>query len=220
MRFAPACLVLVPFLGAVLCRTEILDRIAVSVDKSVITEGEILDELRVEAFLNGEQPDSSPAARRKAADRMVERLLIQREMAFSRYPDPPPEDVDDALQLFVKAHYRGDEAACRAALGEARISEDLLKRSLEEQLRTMQFIEVRFRPAVQIPAREIQQYYDRTFLPAWRRQNGEKAPPALEDASTGIEKVLIESQVDRALDRWLGEARRQTRIRYREEVFR
>ena len=43
--------------------------------------------------------------------------------------------------------------------------------------------------------------------------------PPFEDAEKDIEKILTAQRVDNALDRWLGQARTQSRIRYTQEVF-
>ena len=64
-------------------QAEVLDRIAVTVGKQVITESEILRDLRVAAFIDGKPPDMSPAAKRKSADRLVEQILILQEAADS-----------------------------------------------------------------------------------------------------------------------------------------
>src|SRR6476660_4088835 len=59
------------FLASVLCRAEIIDRIAVVVGNRVITESEILREIRLTALLNDEPLDFSAVSKRKTADRLV-----------------------------------------------------------------------------------------------------------------------------------------------------
>jgi hypothetical protein len=204
--------------GAVECRTEVLDRVAVSVANSVITEGDVLRELRVTACLNRAEPDLSPQARRKAADRLVERTLVQREMQFSKYPRPSTEEVAESYAGFRTGNAPKDDA-WKAELARRGITDAQVRQALIDQLMLLRFIEVRFRPAVQVPDRDIEQYYRRQFLPEWRKANGNKPPPALEDSRDQIEEILAQAQVDRALDRWLGEVRTQTRIRFRDEVF-
>ena len=78
-------------------RAEIIDRIAVVVGNSVITESEIVREIRLTAFLNQEPLDFSVGSKRKTAERLVEQRLIQIENESSLYPRSPEEAVDDAL---------------------------------------------------------------------------------------------------------------------------
>ena len=71
---------------------EIIDRIAVAVGNQVITESEILRDIRITAFLNDTELDFSPKAKRRAADRLVEQKLVNKEMELTKYPGPEPED--------------------------------------------------------------------------------------------------------------------------------
>ena len=58
-------LLLYLFLTLGVCRAEIIDRVAVVVGKRVITESEIVREIRLTAFLNGAPLDFSAASKRR-----------------------------------------------------------------------------------------------------------------------------------------------------------
>ena len=75
---------------ACIAGAEIIDRVAVTVDKRVITESEIVRQIRITAFLNNEQPDFSASSKRVTADRLVEQVLIRRELESTRYSAPAP----------------------------------------------------------------------------------------------------------------------------------
>ncbi len=202
---------------AVAGRAEVIDRVAVTVDKIVITESDIIHQIRVAAFLNEEPVDVSPKARREAARRLVEQVLIRREMEISRYPAPAPPEVEPLLQQ-VKQNRFPDEKSFRAALARYRITEAELRQSLLVQLTTVRFIDYRFRPGVAVSDEEIGEYYQKEFLPEWRRR-GSGAPPPLEDTREQIEQILISRQVNQALDKWLRQAAAGARIEYREAAF-
>jgi len=53
---------------------EVLDRIAVTVAKHVISEGDVLLELRIAAFLDQKPVDASGDQKRKAADRLIDSI--------------------------------------------------------------------------------------------------------------------------------------------------
>src|SRR5262245_9914320 len=57
---------------SVTCQAEIIDRIAVVVGNGVITESQIIREIRLAAFLDGKPLDFSAESKRKTADRLVE----------------------------------------------------------------------------------------------------------------------------------------------------
>jgi hypothetical protein len=189
-------------------RAEIIDRIAVSVGNQVITTDQIDDEIRVTAFLNHTEPTFSVDEKKKAAERLIEQALIKREMDFSHYPLPPLSEADSMLQAIE---------AKRPGFARYGITEDDLRRRLWWQLTLLKFIDERFRPSVEVTTAEVRQHY-REQVKKWREQ-GVNPIPSFEESRAAMEKALIEERVDRAMDRWLGDARTQVDIRFRKGVF-
>jgi len=70
-------------MGGIAATGEIIDRIAISVGKHVITTSNLDREIRVNAFLNESPPDFSPAGKRATAGRMVEQALVRDELEDS-----------------------------------------------------------------------------------------------------------------------------------------
>lgn len=189
-------------------RAEIIDRIAVSVGNQVITTDQIDDEIRITAFLNHTEPKFNADEKKKAAERLIEQTLIKREMDFSHYPLPPLSDADPMLKR-IEAELPGF-----ARYG---ITEDDLRRHLWWQFTLLKFIDERFRPSVEVTNAEIRQHY-REQVEKWREQ-GVNPIPSFEESRAAMEKALIGERVDRAMDRWLGDARTQVDIRFRKGVF-
>jgi len=204
-------------LAATAARTEIIDRVAVTVDRMVITESDILSHLRIAAFLNQTAVETGPEARRAAAERMVEQVLVRRDMEISRYPAPRPVEVEPVLEDWLKEHLMGD-AGYRAALEQFGITDEELRENMLLQLTVLRFIEYRFRPSVALNDEEVEAYYRERFGPAWTEQNNSPVPE-LDDVRGDIEDILIQEHVDAALDEWLKQAATQARIRYRQEAF-
>ena len=190
--------------------SEIIDRIAVTVDNRVVTENEVMRQIRIAAFLNSAEPDFSAANRRATADRLVEQLLIRRELEASGYAAIPP--TSGQVHEQVKRRFK-TPAEYAQALAKYQLSDRDVRNALEWQAMLLDFVDLRFRPGVQIPPSEIREYYDQQV-----DQNPGKLPP-FEDARSDIEQILVSQRVDNALDRWLGQARTQSRIRYMQEVF-
>lgn len=202
-------------LAVMVARPEVIDRIAVTVDRTMITESDIVRQIRVAAFLNGERADLSAGGRRKAAEQLIELAFIGREMAMSRYPEPSPQDVE--AQLAKLRAERDAGAGWQSRLEAHGLSEGDMKKSVGLQLMTLRFVAFRFRPGVGVSDEEVEQHYRRKFLPEWKK-NG--SPPALEDVWDEILEALNEQKVDEALNRWLVETRAQSRVEFREEAFR
>ncbi len=205
------------FLIAHAMRAEIIDRIAVSVGNHVITTSDLDREIRVTAFLNGVQPDFSPAARRATAGRMVEQALVRSELETSRYPTPPPSEVEPVLAQLKKDRFPKDGDFERA-LAAAGISEQDVRDELLWQRTLLSFLDVRFRPSAQVTDREVQNYFDTTVLPALRAEHpGQTA--SLEEYRDRIEATLTGQKEDAGMIRWLDQAKKRTEIVYREEAF-
>src|SRR5437764_11682391 len=83
----------------------VVDRIAVVVGSTVITETEVLQEARLEAFLNQAPLDLSAQQRKTAAERLVDQQLVRNEMRIGSYPEPTPAEVDSMLRNFRQEHF-------------------------------------------------------------------------------------------------------------------
>lgn len=186
----------------------ILDALAISVGNQAITEHQIDDNIRLAAFSNNEQPDFSVESRRKAADRLIEQALVRREMAFGAYPAIPTEQVDSAVSNTEKAH--GGIEGLDDALARYGLDRKQLRDYLGWQLQLLSFIDLRFRPAIQVTNEDVEKYYKETVAAA---HPGTTAPP-LSQLRAEIEQKLTGERVDKQLDEWISRSRKRTVIRY------
>ncbi len=221
----------------------LLDRIAVTVGKDVITEGDILNEIRITAFMNGERPDFSPQARRTAAERLVDQHLVRNEMNVSGYPEPENSEADKLLAQLKQQRFGGHDALYRAALREYGISEAQLKAHLLWQLAALRFTNFRFQPGIPTVSQALGR---RLEAGAEQRASREAAKPTRTSSATSTAPVespaprtdesgaatadgntaspepspaAIQQSVDKQLDAWLKQARAQARVTYRPEAF-
>jgi hypothetical protein len=175
----------------------VIDRVAVVVGTHVITETEVLREVRLTAFLNGQPLDVAPEKRKQAAERLVDQELLREEMELGRYPQPTDAEVQDMLAKYRQEHFRSD-SEYRAALAKYGIAENDVKDHLRRQLALMRFTDARFQPGI-------------PRLPEQNTANRMKAgaePPATDGNS-----------VDAQMDAFLKEARSNTRIQFKPEAF-
>lgn len=196
---------------------EIIDRVAVSVGNQAITTSDLDREIRVSAFLNRKQPDLSPAARRTMADRMVEQRLILRELENGRYPAPAAPEIDPILEKFKKDNFASEDEY-RRALAEDGITDQQVRDELLWQRRLLQFMNVRFRPAVQVSDQEIQDYFTKVVEPAAQAAHPGQ-PVTLEEYRDRIEEKLIGEQVDKQMSTWLASTRERSQVIYHPEAF-
>jgi hypothetical protein len=207
MRFIWATLAIVS------AHATILDRVAVTVGRQVITESDVIMDLRVAAFLDRQPVDLSGAQKRKAADRLVDQQLILQEAAFSRIPLPAKADAARLIEP-VKAEYGAD---FEAALLRYKITENDVVEHLFAGIRALRYTELRFRPEVQFNDNDLHELYA-TLVEEWKKK-GEQKIPGFEDSREQLEKLLTDQRTTQALDRWLTNQRSETLIVYRDEVF-
>lgn len=191
----------------------ILDRVAVSVGRQVITENDVIRDLRVAAFLDRQPVDLSAAEKRKAADRLVDQLLILQEAAFGRIPLPTQADAAHLIDP-VKAEYGSDYESALKRYG---ITENDVVEQLFDGMRALRYTDLRFKPEVQFSDNDVHELYS-TMVEEWKKK-GEQKIPGFQESREQLEKLLTDQRTAQALDRWLANQRSETPILYRDEVF-
>jgi hypothetical protein len=196
-----------------LARAETLDRIAVTVGRHVISAQDILQDIRLSAFIDSTQPGFSAEQKRKAADRLIDQYLVLQDAALTRTPLPSAADIAAILGP-IRARYVSDQEY-RNALAQARITDAELAEHLLAGLRMLRYTDLRFRPEVEISDDTLHAYYDKLAA-----GGGDASPrPTFEASRSDIEKLLTGQQTMQALDRWLSMARGETAIVYHEAAF-
>jgi hypothetical protein len=81
----------------------VVDRAALIIGKTVYTESEVEDEARLTQFEARQPLDLAAAARKEAANRLVDRELLKQEMAATGF-EAPAIDGDALLGSFRRRH--------------------------------------------------------------------------------------------------------------------
>ncbi len=196
-----------------IARAETLDRIAVTVGTHVIAESDILEDLRVAAFLDGTPPDLSGPAKRAAAERLVDQYLILEDAAATRASLPNASAVDFLLQP-IKTRYASN-ADFQGALKQAGISESELSAHLLTGVRLLRYSESRFGGQVVISDDELRAAYDNLVKSA---RPSDKIG-TFEDSRDRLEELVNSQRINTAMDQWLDATRPTADIVYRDAVF-
>lgn len=201
-------LIMIVALG--LLRGEIIDRIIVTVDKRVITETQLDEELRVTALLNHEPVERNREKRRAAADRLIEQTLVSKEMELSRYPLPSPQDVAGYYEEVAKQY--GGPLALDQTLVRYSVRKEVLLEHLRFQLMTLRFLAYRFQPEIDVSDKAIADTYQEKITEWKLTHTG--TPPSLDESRDAIKKSIIDERADTAFSTWLEESRKQVQITY------
>jgi peptidyl-prolyl cis-trans isomerase SurA len=213
MRAAAAILVVM----AAFAPAETLDRVSARVGKDAITESALRRHLRMEAFFARKAPDLTPESRRKAAERLIDQLLIRRELELNRFAPPAAADVETQIGQLMKSRQE-DAAALEASLESYGFSLDDLRSEILYQIMVLRFVEFRFSAGILVTDPEIEAAYEKEVVSEARQRN---APvPSAEEARSGLVKLLTYRKTNAALEQWLAQARQQVKIQVFEEAFR
>jgi peptidyl-prolyl cis-trans isomerase SurA len=194
----------------------VLDRVAVVVGDRAVKTSDIDRDLRASEFLNGQPLDVSAAARKKAAERLVEQELIRQEITNGGYGQPSAQEVDAFVQQFKRDRFHTSDAQLRAALSKYGLTQDQLRRYLQWQLTVLRFIDQRFRPGVLITDEDVRAYYEEHRAELQKTNPKNSTIVALEPK---IREALTGEQVNKNFEDWLNQTRRRTRVEYREAAF-
>lgn len=192
----------------------VLDRVAVSIGNQVITETELQEEIKLNSFLNKETATFDLASKRAAADRLIEQKLVKKEMELGSYPSASPQEASAMLDKLLQTRSR-DKADFDRQLKEAGITITELEQHLLWGLTLAHFIDVRFRPAVQVTSRDVEKYFQQNVLENARGPQ----KPNLDSMRAQIEQTLAAQRSDEQLDAWMKETRAHSAVVFHKEVF-
>lgn len=188
----------------------IVDRVAITVANKVITDSEIDRRIRLTAFQNDGKPDFSLASKRAAAKVLINQKLVEREMDVGHYPHAGANAGKALLEDYEKTSYKSNQATMDAALHEYGLTERDLEDELRLQSEMLTFLNLRFRPAVQVTDQDVQKYFsDHLTQPT--------NAAALSEVRAAIEQKLTNERADRERDLWLEDQYKRTKIEYNEK---
>ena len=200
--------------ASVICQAAIVDRIAIIIGNRIIKDSDIAEDLRITAFLNGEQPSFTAASRKKAASRLIDQALIRNEIEMGEYPTGSIAEANNLLASLKKSRYASN-AAYEKALASYGISDEDVKSQLLWQLTVLKFIDLRFRPGAVATEEEIAKYFQE------HQKELQASKPAqavtLENSRSQIQEQVAGERVNQLLDEWLGRRRENSKIVYLEE---
>ena len=204
------------FLATALDGATVVDRMALVVGKHAIKSSDIFRDLGATEFLNREQPNFSPDARHKAADRLIEQTIIRDEIATGGYQWASSADADAMLNKIRQERFGGSDARLRAELSRYGLTEEELREQLLWQLTVLRFIDQRFRAGVLITDEDVRNYYDQHLADLKRQYPQDSSYKALEPKiRASLEGERINQNFVESLER----ARKRVHVRYIQGAF-
>lgn len=202
IRGSLAAIVLV-VAGGCLAGQEIVDRIVARVENDVILWSDIRALSRYQEFLDGKAEADA-----QILDRLIDQWIVRTEAEVSRSPQPSEADIDRSLSR-LKSSFNSDEEY-ETRKKQAGLSDQEIRAMAAAQLYLGNYLDSRFRPAVQIEPKAIEDFYQKAVL-ARAKERGQE-PPTLEASRDYLQEALVQSGINEQAEKWLKESRLRLHI--------
>ena len=184
-------------------RPEMVDRIVARIEGDII----LLSEAR-ELGAYQQLIDGHAQAEDQLVGALIEQWVVRNEAEQSQFSLPAAEDVDAEINR-IQSRF-GNAEAFRGRLAAVGLTEQSLRRIVEQQIYLERYLDYKFRPAIQIEDTAISKYYQEELAPPLRAQG--QTPPSLDDVREQIREVLVQRGINERADTWFEETKSRLQI--------
>jgi len=193
---------LLPTLGRNLAQ-EVIDRIVARVETDIILLSDVRQLNRYQVFLDGKAQSDADIL-----NRLIDQWIVRSEANVARFPQPSDDDVNRSIERLKRSFSSPEEFQERQK--QSGISDDEIRRFVRVQLYLSNYLDSRFRPAIQVDEKAIDEFYKTRVVP--RAESRGQTPPTLENARDFIQEALVQRAINEQADRWLKESRTRVRV--------
>jgi hypothetical protein len=176
----------------------VVDRVVARVENDVILLSEMRALSRYQQFLDGKSESDD-----QILDRLIDQWIVRTEAEVARSPHPSDADIDKSVSHLHQSFTSDQEYEARRK--QAGLSDQEIKHMAAEQLYLSNYLDSRFRPAVQIEPKAIEDFYRNAVVPRAKARGQE--PPTLEAARDFIQEALVQEGINKQAEQWLKESR-------------
>src|SRR5215472_15698666 len=139
----------------------------------------------------------------RVLDRLIDQWIVRTEADVSRSPRPSEADIDRDLSRVRNSFDSEQEYEARRK--QAGLNEQDVRAMVASQLYLSNYLDSRFRPAVQIDPKQIEDIYQTAVVPRAKARGQD--PPTLDAARDTIQEALIQNGINQQAEQWLKESR-------------
>ena len=170
-----------------LAAQEVVDRIVARVENDVILLSDVRALSRYQQFLDGKSESDA-----RVLDRLIDQWIVRTEADVSRSPRPSEADIDRDLSRVRNSFDSEQEYEARRK--QAGLNEQDVRAMVASQLYLSNYLDSRFRPAVQIDPKQIEDFYQTAVVPRAKARGQD--PPTLDAARDTIQEALIQNGIN------------------------
>lgn len=181
-----------------LAAQETVDRIVARVENDIILLSEVQALSRYQQFVDGKSEGDG-----EILNRLIDQWVVRTEAEASRFPHPSDAEINRGIDRLQKSFASTEEYEARKK--QSGLSDAQVQGMVAAQLYLSNYLDSRFRPAVQIDGKAIEDFYQSVVVPQAKARSQE--PPSLDTARDFIQETLVQRGIDEQADRWLKESR-------------
>lgn len=182
---------------------EVTDRIVARVETEIILLSDIRQLSRYQVFLDGKAQSDADIL-----NRLIDQWIVRNEATVARFPKPSDDDVNRSIERLKRSFASPEEFQVRQK--NSGITDEEIRQFVGAQLYLSNYLDSRFRPAIQIDEKAIEEFYKSRVVP--RAESRGQTPPALDTARDFIQEALVQQAINEQADRWLKESRTRVRV--------
>jgi hypothetical protein len=182
---------------------EVLDQIAARVEGDVILLSEVRTLSKYQMLVDGKA--ESDAA---ILDRLIDQWIVRSEADTARFPHPADVEIAHGVEHLQASFASPEEYETRKI--QSGLSDKEIRRMVAEQLYLSNYLDSRFRPAVQVDAKQVEEFYQQAVVPRAKARN--QAPPPLDASREYIQEALVQRGVNEQAEVWLKESRARLHV--------
>src|SRR6202030_1077792 len=143
---------------------EVVDQIAARVEGDIILLSEVRTLSRYQILVDGKA--ESDAA---ILDRLVDQWIVRNEADTARFPHPSDLGIAQGVEHLQASFASPEEYQARKI--QSGLNDKDIERMLAEQLYLSNYLDSRFRPAVQVSARQVEDFYQQAVISRGKARN-------------------------------------------------
>jgi hypothetical protein len=179
-------------------RAEEIDRVVARIENDVILLSDVRALSRYQQLVDGKSESDA-----QILDRLIDQWVVRSEAETSRFPRPSDTDAQRAVEHLKKSFASPEEYQARQKT--SGLTDAQIQQMAAEQLYLTNYLDSRFRPAVHIDPKAVEDFYNQGVV-VRAKERGE-TPPTFEASRDYIQEVLIQQGITEEANHWLNESR-------------
>jgi hypothetical protein len=182
---------------------ELLDQIAARVESDVILLSEVRALSRYQILVDGRAENDAAIL-----DRLIDQWIVRNEADTARFPHPVDVEIAHGVEHLEASFASPEEYQARRK--QSGLIDKEIQRMVAEQLYLSNYLDSRFRPAVQVDAKQVEDFYQQVVVPRAKARN--QAPPPLDASREYIQEALVQRGINEQAEVWLKESRARLHV--------